>query len=170
MTSDISPKKILQPPPGFEPVLSHPQPPMNLDELPVVKPEHIHGEYIGYCKWFNSKLGYGFIRICEGSYKGVDIFVHHSGIRPLNSSFKTLYQGEYVNVNIIDGRNGKQAIDVSGVLGGPLLCDHYSTPRSFRPYHTSSHHYPSYHNHHTGQPLYRTTKSTGLTTHLPTPQ
>jgi len=82
-----------------------------------------YGEYIGNCKWFNSKLGYGFIRVCNGELKGTDIFVHHSGLKPLNSSFKTMYKGEYVHFNVSEGRNGKQAIDVTGILGGPLMCD-----------------------------------------------
>ena len=86
-----------------------------------------YGNYVGNCKWFNSKLGYGFIRVCSGELRGVDIFVHHSGLKPLNSSFKTMFKGEYVHFNISEGRNGKQAIDVTGIYGGPLMCDNIST-------------------------------------------
>lgn len=108
-------------------------------DLPLiidVQKETIYGEYIGHCKWFNNKLGYGFIRVCTGALKGADIFVHHSGLKPLNSSFKTMYKGEYVNFNIIEGRNGKQAVDVTGIFGGPLMCDNITnraTPFSFTP-------------------------------------
>ena len=86
------------------------------DEVPV-------GEFVGQCKWFNDKLGYGFITIQAGKDKGKDIFVHHSGIKPLNSNYKTLKKGEYVNFNIITGDNGLQAVDVTGINGGSLMCD-----------------------------------------------
>lgn len=81
------------------------------------------GEYIGQCKWFNDKLGYGFITVQAGNDKGKDIFVHHSGIKPLNSNYKTLKKGEYINFSIINGDNGLQAVDVTGICGGSLMCD-----------------------------------------------
>jgi cold shock CspA family protein len=93
------------------------------DLILEARPDTLYGEYIGNCKWFNSKLGYGFLRICNTALKGTDVFVHHTGLRPLNSSFKTLYKGEYVHFSTIDGRNGKQAVSVTGILGGPLMCD-----------------------------------------------
>ena len=84
-----------------------------------------HGELLGNCKWFNKKLGYGFITVYQGEHKGVNIFVHHSGIKPLNSNFRTLRKGEYVSFDIDNGKNGLQAVNVSGVLGGPLMCDNH---------------------------------------------
>jgi len=110
--------------------------PDNIDATPeslIVEVHHEppYGEYIGHCKWFNNKLGYGFIRVCSGKLKGTDIFVHHSGLKPLNSSFKTMYKGEYIQFNIIEGRNGKQAVDITGVLGGPLMCDSNTTRSTF---------------------------------------
>jgi cold shock CspA family protein len=81
------------------------------------------GKYVGQCKWFNDKLGYGFVTVQSGSDKGKDIFVHHSGVKPLNSNYKTLKKGEYVNFNIMDGENGLQAVDVTGIGGGTLMCD-----------------------------------------------
>ena len=85
------------------------------------------GDVVGNCKWFNKKLGYGFITVYTGDHKGKNIFVHHTGIQPLNSHFKTLRKGEYINMNIIDGKNGLQAVDVTGVCGGPLMCDNTDT-------------------------------------------
>jgi cold shock protein len=82
------------------------------------------GKEIGTCKWFNDKLGFGFITIYAGEDTGKDIFVHHSGIKPLNSNYRTLKKGEYINFNITTGLNGLQAIDVTGINGGPLMCDH----------------------------------------------
>lgn len=99
-------------------------------EVLVVKeevvPEHV-GEYIGQCKWFNDKLGYGFVTICNGVDKGKDIFVHHTGVRPLNSHYKTLRKGEYIQFDIMDGQNGQQAVNVMGIGGGPLMCDFVTT-------------------------------------------
>lgn len=106
-------------------------------EVPVVvnevSDEPKVGEYVGQCKWFNDKLGYGFLTIQLGEKKGKDIFVHHSGIMPLNSNYKTLKKGEYVNFNIINGDNGLQGVDVTGIGGGSLMCDvtptvKYTTP------------------------------------------
>jgi cold shock CspA family protein len=81
------------------------------------------GYYVGQCKWFNDVYGYGFLTVQAGVDKGKDIFVHHSGIRPLNSLYKTLKKGEYINFNIANGDNGLQAVDVTGIGGGTLLCD-----------------------------------------------
>lgn len=103
------------------------QPPQELLEEMVDTLEH--GDVIGNCKWFNKKLGYGFITVYNGENKGRNIFVHHSGIRPLNSNFKTLRKGEYVHFNIVDGQNGPQATHVTGVCGGPLMCDNVEMRR-----------------------------------------
>lgn len=92
--------------------------------LEEVSDKEAIGNTIGTCKWFNDKLGFGFITICDGNDKGKDIFVHHSGINPLNSNYRTLKKGEYINFNITNGLNGLQAIDVTGIHGGPLMCDH----------------------------------------------
>lgn len=81
------------------------------------------GKYTGQVKWFNDRLGYGFCTICEGPEKGRDIFVHHTGICPVNSNYKTLRKGEYVNLNLTNGHNGPQAVDVTGICGGSLMCD-----------------------------------------------
>lgn len=98
-----------------------------LDE--VVEKES-YGQFTGSTKWFNDKLGYGFITICDGDDKGKDIFVHHSGIKPLNSNYKTLRKGEYIQFNIINGMNGLQAVDVTGIKGGPLMCDYVTSKRT----------------------------------------
>lgn len=81
------------------------------------------GEVIGQCKWFNDSLGFGFLTVQNGPTKGTDIFVHHTGIKPLNSNYKTLKKGEYVNFDIIAGDNGQQAVNVTGIGGGSLICD-----------------------------------------------
>lgn len=82
------------------------------------------GALIGQTKWFADRLGYGFITIQAGENKGKDIFVHHSGIKPLNSNYKTLKKGEYINFDLVTGANGLlQAVNVTGIGGGSLICD-----------------------------------------------
>jgi cold shock protein len=92
----------------------------------VVDEEHDNhhvGKYMGQCKWFNDTYGYGFVTICDGPEKGKDIFVHHSGVKPLNSNYRTLRKGEYLNFDIDNGTKGLQAVNVRGINGGPLMCD-----------------------------------------------
>lgn len=107
--------------------LSNPSVTMSNEEpVPYVEEEVDgveHGKCVGLCKWFNKRLGYGFITVYEGDNKGTNLFVHHTGIRPLNSNFRTLRKGEYVSLDIEQGKNGVQAINVTGVYGGPLMCD-----------------------------------------------
>lgn len=98
------------------------------------------GIHTGQVKWFNDKLGYGFITICNvsdsvkeavgmhagpcvGMDSGRDVFVHHSGVRPVNSNFHSLRKGEYTSFNMMHGQNGPQAVDVTGIGGGTLMCD-----------------------------------------------
>ena len=92
---------------------------------PVINEARVksYGANIGQCKWFNDKLGYGFVTIQEGDDKGKDIFVHHTGIKPTDSNYKTLKCGEYVHFDIVDGDNGPQGVNITGILGGTLLCD-----------------------------------------------
>ena len=89
------------------------------------------GESLGRVKWFNSKLGYGFITttMSEGE---VDIFIHQSNIRPQQSRYRTLREGEYVSLNVSESGETRQAIDVTGVNGGPLNCDHENNLRNNR--------------------------------------
>lgn len=101
---------------------------MDMDTETCNKPSI--GNIIGQCKWFNDKLGYGFITVQSGEDKGKDIFVHHSGIKPLNSNYKTLKKGEYMNFNTINGASGLQAVDVTGIGGGTLMCDIIPMSRS----------------------------------------
>jgi len=80
------------------------------------------GEHLGRVKWFNSKLGYGFITTTVNNEE-LDIFVHQSNVRPNVSKYRTLREGEYVSLNISESGETRQAIDITGVNGGPLNCD-----------------------------------------------
>ncbi len=75
----------------------------------------------GRVKWFNSTRGYGFITNLD---KEEDTFVHHTGIHPSRECWKTLTPGEYVEYSLDVSDNGKsQAAHVTGIAGGPLLCE-----------------------------------------------
>lgn len=90
--------------------------------------------YLGMVKWFSNKLGYGFIKVVsEGDRHNDDIFVHQSRVTPNVSEYRTLRKGEYVQLEIMpDEKKTWQANNVTGVLGGPLLCDTYYRPRGSR--------------------------------------
>jgi cold shock CspA family protein len=103
------------------------------EPLPVlqeISDNNVIGKYVGQTKWFNISRGYGFISIVKGSDKGKDVFVHHTGIKPLTSHYRTLYKGEYVQFDITNSPNGNmQAVNVTGIDGNCLMCDVVPPPR-----------------------------------------
>ncbi len=60
----------------------------------------------GTVKWFNNGKGYGFI----GRSDGHDVFCHYTAIKM--AGYKTLREGEQVEFDIIQGKNGPQADQV----------------------------------------------------------
>lgn len=81
--------------------------------------------YRGVCKWFSNKKGFGFITVVSENNKGEDIFVHQSNLKPTKSTYRTLSQGEYIQFNMDASERG-QAVNVSGIDNGPLMCDNMS--------------------------------------------
>lgn len=78
----------------------------------------------GQVKWFNLKTGFGFISL----EKGNDIFVHHSSIRVVSEQYRYLVQGEYVQFELQKLPEGTskheyQAVNVTGINGGKLMCE-----------------------------------------------
>jgi len=61
---------------------------------------------IGKVKWFNNVKGYGFI----GREDGPDVFVHYSAIQGLG--YRTLSEGDSVELRIVEGSKGLQAANV----------------------------------------------------------
>ena len=84
--------------------------------------ERIVGDHQGQVKWFDNKLGYGFITVLDGEHKSKDIFVHQTNICPLTTEFRTLSKGEYVAMNLSNDEQ-MQALNVTGICGGSLRCD-----------------------------------------------
>ena len=89
------------------------------------------GASLGRVKWFNNKKGYGFITILSEEHNGKDVFVHQTNIIPVNSTYRTLSLGEYVSLDVSTDEK-EQALNVTGVLGGPLHCDNTKPPLKHR--------------------------------------
>jgi CspA family cold shock protein len=91
----------------------------------------------GRVKWFNNKTGFGFITALtdsEGVKEGSDVFVHHSAVKVSQEQYRYLVQGEYVEfvlskltasgaADATASKHEFQAVDVSGVKGGKLICE-----------------------------------------------
>ncbi len=63
----------------------------------------------GTVKWFNATKGYGFITRDAGG----DVFVHYSAISA--TGYRSLEEGQRVQFDIVEGKKGLQAQDVSVV-------------------------------------------------------
>ena len=61
---------------------------------------------IGRIKWFDNKMGYGFIEYTDQE----DIFVHYSNI--LQDGYKKLEEGQLVSFRIIETSKGLQALNI----------------------------------------------------------
>ena len=78
----------------------------------------------GIVKWFNNRSGFGFVTTLGDDTK--DIFVHHSGVSVNREQYKYLVQGEYVEFVLTESSNTEhefQATEVTGIGGGPLMCE-----------------------------------------------
>lgn len=64
----------------------------------------------GRVKWFDDTKGFGFIRPDDGSK---DVFVHRSAIAGAGSGRRTLQDGQAVQYNVIEGRRGLEASNVT---------------------------------------------------------
>ena len=62
----------------------------------------------GSVKWFSDQKGYGFIALDDGQ---TEVFVHHSAIE--GEGFKTLSEGERVELDVVQGQKGPAAENVT---------------------------------------------------------
>ena len=88
--------------------------------------QQVSQRILGRVKWFNNKLGYGFISYNLDSSENKDIFVHWSHLSIPEKEFHTLYQGEYVEFVLTethDNTHKFQADSVTGISKGALMCE-----------------------------------------------
>lgn len=71
------------------------------------------GQYKGTVAWFNDKKGFGFLKV-DGQR---DVFCHYTAIE--SSGFRFLKDGDAVEFDILEGRNGPQAANVRRLRGLP---------------------------------------------------
>ena len=100
---------------------------------------------IGCVKFFSAKKGFGFVTVLTQDHErsNTDLFVHFSNLNVRNDEYKRLFPGEYVSFSYGKGmgRDGRDiCIDVTGVLGGPLLTENAEhryrySPKESRPQH-----------------------------------
>lgn len=64
---------------------------------------------IGTVKWFNETKGFGFI----SQESGPDVFVHFSAI--VGDGFKSLAEGQKVEMTVTEGKKGPQAEEVVAI-------------------------------------------------------
>ena len=75
--------------------------------------------FLGLVKWFHG--GFGFVTNFDTKE---DVFIHHSSITTNVDCWKMVYPGEYVDFSLGTMEDGKsQAVNVTGVRGGPLRCE-----------------------------------------------
>ncbi|XP_071007947.1 protein lin-28 homolog A-like [Oncorhynchus clarkii lewisi] len=75
----------------------------------------------GHCKWFNVRMGFGFISMTssEGSPLDLplDVFVHQSKL--VMDGFRSLKEGEQVEFTFKKSSKGLESLRVTGPGGGP---------------------------------------------------
>jgi cold shock CspA family protein len=100
---------------------THPDQPAESEQREIKQLDNF-GPHVGLIKWFNNSRGYGFLRIVSQDRNGDDIFVHQTNVVPHVSGYRTLKEGEYVSFELSD-EDRPQALNITGVFGGPLMCD-----------------------------------------------
>lgn len=66
----------------------------------------------GTVKWFSDQKGFGFIALDEGQG---EVFVHHTAIQA--DGFKTLNEGDQVELDVVQGQKGPAAENVRKLAG-----------------------------------------------------
>jgi cold shock CspA family protein len=102
------------------------------ESVPEAEPGVIEPRLTGVVKWFNNKSGFGFITVCQESHPlhMKDVFCYYKSLRVVNFQFRYLVQGEYVDFTLVKAAvepHEYQAVDVTGVQSGPLMCETRST-------------------------------------------
>uniref|UniRef100_A0A3P8YIP9 Uncharacterized protein n=1 Tax=Esox lucius TaxID=8010 RepID=A0A3P8YIP9_ESOLU len=77
----------------------------------------------GHCKWFNVRMGFGFISMTSSEGSPVDppldVFVHQSKL--VMEGFRSLKEGEQVEFTFKQSSKGLESLRVTGPGGGPCV-------------------------------------------------
>ena len=90
--------------------------------------ERNYGNEVGNVIWFDSKKGFGFVKIITpgSKYYNEEIFIHYSSIQS-ESDFKKLYPGENISLDINeeegDDKKKYTIRNVTGLYGTQLMID-----------------------------------------------
>ena len=76
------------------------------------------------CKWMAGLKGYGFVVDVEDAEQR-EVFVHYTALKTQTRGWRGLYPNEYVEFSVTESDRGPVAIGVTGVRGGPLMCEAY---------------------------------------------
>ncbi|XP_078131295.1 protein lin-28 homolog B isoform X1 [Sander vitreus] len=83
------------------------------------RPQILSGS--GFCKWFNVRMGFGFISMTSSEESPVDppldVFVHQSKL--VMEGFRSLKEGEQVEFTYKKSCKGLESLRVTGPGGGP---------------------------------------------------
>uniref|UniRef100_A0A3Q3Q8Q2 Lin-28 homolog A n=1 Tax=Monopterus albus TaxID=43700 RepID=A0A3Q3Q8Q2_MONAL len=73
----------------------------------------------GVCKWFNVRMGFGFLSMSGPVDKPLDVFFHQSKLHM--EGFRSLREGEAVEFTYRKSSKGLESVRVTGPNGAPCL-------------------------------------------------
>jgi cold shock CspA family protein len=81
---------------------------------------------VGVVDFFDMRKGWGFIKVLtqDTEHSNEGVFFHRQSLNVQEGSHKSVFPGEYVSFSLGKNEKGDMCIDITGIMGGPLLTDH----------------------------------------------